>query len=93
MAMPSASLRLLKTRFGANLRRERLKAGLTQEELSFRTGLHRTEVGLLERGLRSPRLATTVLLAYGLGITPGSLIDGIGSPLDESDGDSERKPG
>ena len=41
-------------RFGANLYRARKRAGLSQEALGFAAGLHRTEVGLLERGQRIP---------------------------------------
>ncbi|MGH7489152.1 MAG: helix-turn-helix transcriptional regulator, partial [bacterium] len=55
-------------RFGENLRRVRRQADISQEELGFRSGLHRTEVGLLERGARVPRLDTLLKLAAGLGI-------------------------
>jgi transcriptional regulator with XRE-family HTH domain len=36
-------------RFGRNLRRARRRAGLSQERLGVAAGLHRTEIGLLER--------------------------------------------
>lgn len=55
-------------RFAANLRRARLRAGISQEELGFRAGLHRTEIGLLERGARVPRTDTVIKLASGLGL-------------------------
>lgn len=55
-------------RFGENLRRVRRQADISQEELGFRSGLHRTEVGLLERGARVPRLDTLLKLAAGLDI-------------------------
>lgn len=42
--------------FGRNLARCRRAAGLSQEDVSFLAGLHRTEVSQLERGLRLPRL-------------------------------------
>jgi transcriptional regulator with XRE-family HTH domain len=38
--------------FGGNLRRLRKDAGISQEELGLRCSLHRTEIGLLERGAR-----------------------------------------
>lgn len=64
--------------FGANLRRVRRRAGLSQEEVGFRASLHRTEVGLLERGARVPRIDTLVKLAAVLGIRIDcSLLDGI----------------
>jgi transcriptional regulator with XRE-family HTH domain len=55
-------------RFAENLRQVRKETGLSQEEVGFRAGLHRTEVGLLERGARVPRLDTLVKLASALGI-------------------------
>jgi transcriptional regulator with XRE-family HTH domain len=64
--------------FAAHLRKARLKAGLTQEELAERCYLHRTEVSLLERGGREPRLGTLIKLASALGVGPESLCAGIG---------------
>jgi transcriptional regulator with XRE-family HTH domain len=55
-------------RFGENLRRVRKGAGISQEELGFRSELHRTEIGLLERGARVPRIDTMIKIASGLGI-------------------------
>lgn len=64
-------------RFGDNLFRCRRRAGLSQEELGFRSSLHRTEIGLLERGARIPRIDTLVKLAGALSVSPLELIDGI----------------
>lgn len=64
-------------RFAANLRRLRGEADLSQEELAFRAGVHRTQVSLLEGGRRMPRVETLVKLAGGLGATPDDLLDGI----------------
>lgn len=64
-------------RFTQNLLRARKSAGLTQEELAFRASLHRTEVGLLERGERTPRIDTLAKLAGALGVDPAVLFDGI----------------
>ncbi len=62
----------------SNLRRHRRKAGLSQERLAELCDLHRTEIGLLERGERSPRLDTLVVLARGLELSsPCELLDGI----------------
>jgi transcriptional regulator with XRE-family HTH domain len=47
-------------RFGDNLYRARKRAGISQEELGFRAELHRTEIGLLERGSRLARIDTLV---------------------------------
>lgn len=64
-------------RFAANLRKARLNAGVTQEELAHRCDLHRTEISLLERAGREPRLGTLIKLAGALGVTPGSLCAGV----------------
>jgi transcriptional regulator with XRE-family HTH domain len=65
--------------FADNLREHRVRAGLSQEALADACDLHRTEISLLERSKRSPRLETIVILASGLGLkSPGQLLDGIG---------------
>lgn len=65
-------------RFGPNLKRCRERVGISQEELGFRSDLHRTEVGMLERGIRLPRIDTLVKLAGSLGLSPGDLLVGLG---------------
>ncbi len=64
-------------RFAANLRQARVKAGISQEELGYRCELHRTEISLLERAGREPRLGTIVKLAGALDTTTGALCEGI----------------
>jgi transcriptional regulator with XRE-family HTH domain len=64
-------------RFGANLARCRDEAGLTQEVVSHMAGPHRTEIGLLERGGRIPRIDTLVKLAAAVGVRPEALLEGI----------------
>jgi transcriptional regulator with XRE-family HTH domain len=64
-------------RFSANLRHARQTAGISQEELAERCEIHRTEVSLLERGGREPRLGTMVKLATALGTTAEALCSGI----------------
>ena len=55
--------------FAANLRDRRKRLGLSQEALAELCDLHRTEISLLERSKRSPRLDTMVGLARGLQLT------------------------
>ncbi len=65
-------------RFGENLRRARLKANLSQEELAFQSGLDRTYVSGIERGVRNPTIVVVVQLADVLAIPPADLLEGIG---------------
>lgn len=64
-------------RFAANLRPLRREAAQSQEDLAFRTGVHRTQISLLEGSERMPRVETLVKLAGALGITPNDLLVGI----------------
>jgi transcriptional regulator with XRE-family HTH domain len=64
-------------RFAQNLRSRRLQLGISQEALGDACGLHRTEISLLERAQREPRLSTIVRLARALGVKPKELLDGI----------------
>jgi transcriptional regulator with XRE-family HTH domain len=63
--------------FAENLLRERKRVGISQEELSFRAGVHRTEVGMVERGVRVVRIDTLIKLAGGLGVEPAVLLGGL----------------
>lgn len=68
----------VRERFAQNLRHHREQAGFSQEGLGAVCNLHRTEISLLERCMRSPRLETIVVLAHGLKLdSPAKLLDGI----------------
>jgi len=64
-------------RFATNLRKARVDKGVSQEELGFLCDLHRTEISLLERGGREPRLGTIIKLSSSLGVRPEQLIQGV----------------
>lgn len=68
----------LATLFGKNLACSRRRQGISQEELSIRASLHRTEVSQIERGLRLCRIDTLVKLAGSLDVSPAELLDGMG---------------
>jgi len=78
----------LLARFGSNVRRTRMKlsgqrglrAGLSQEALSDRTGLHRTEIARIELGHTEPRLGTLLILAQALEISLDDLVEGVPAP-------------
>ncbi|HEY7456785.1 MAG TPA: helix-turn-helix transcriptional regulator [Solirubrobacterales bacterium] len=75
--MKSEGERRFAARFGENLRACRHADRLSQEELSFRARLHRSEISLLERGERIPRTSTLIKLAKTLKVSPLELLDGI----------------
>ena len=52
--------------FGRVLRRLRLEAGLTQEQVGFDADLRRTYVSILELGQQQPSLATILKIAKAL---------------------------
>lgn len=69
--MPKNSLRKA---FSANLRRERQKAGLSQDALAGIAGLDRTYVGSVERGERNISIDNIERLAWGLDVKPADLM-------------------
>jgi len=64
-------------RLGRNLREMRTKKGFSQEALAEAADVHRTEVSLLERAGREPRLGTLLRLARALGTDLSELVRGI----------------
>jgi transcriptional regulator with XRE-family HTH domain len=56
------------------LRKARERAGLTQEQLSFRAGCSRPYVSQLERELKSPTVDTLFRLCDALGIRASELV-------------------
>jgi len=66
---------IAKTKFGNNLRKIRKEQGLSQEELSFRSGLHRTYIGSIERGEQNVSVDNIEKLAKALKINSKELFD------------------
>ncbi len=64
-------------RVGANIKRRRLEAGMTQEDLALATGLDLSGVSKIENGLRDPRLATLITIGRALSVWPGELLRGV----------------
>jgi len=63
--------------FARNLKRCRKAMSLSQEELAYRSSLHRTEISQLERAMRVPRLDTVVKLQDSLEAKPEELLKDI----------------
>jgi transcriptional regulator with XRE-family HTH domain len=72
---PAADSRRL---FGDRVRVLRLKAGISQEELAARSGLHRTYISSVERGQRNISLTNIHSLADALGVDVQELFEGDG---------------
>lgn len=53
----------LERALGTVVQAHRKRLGLSQEELAFRAGLHRTFISQLERGLKSPSLRSLVAIS------------------------------
>jgi transcriptional regulator with XRE-family HTH domain len=60
--------------FGKVLREIRNEHSLSQEELGFESGYHRTYISLLERGKKSPSLNTVFQLGAVLGVSPSEIL-------------------
>jgi transcriptional regulator with XRE-family HTH domain len=63
----------IQKQFGERVRELRLARGLSQEELAFRAGIHRTYPGGIERGKRNPSLKNISAVAQALDITLSEL--------------------
>jgi transcriptional regulator with XRE-family HTH domain len=61
--------------FGNVLKQLRSDKGLSQEELGFESGYHRTYISMLERGKKSPSLKTIFQLAKALEIEPSEIME------------------
>lgn len=57
-----------------NIRKFRIRQGITQEELAYLCGLHRTYIGSVERGERNITLSTLSTIAQALKISPRELL-------------------
>lgn len=75
----------LARRFGGLVRRLRLQRGYSQEEFSFRVGLHQTYVSSIERGERNVTIGTADRIARALGTTLADIF----SELDRRQGASD----
>lgn len=63
--------------FGRVLRKIRNDSTLSQDDLGARSGYHRTYIGQLERGEKSPSLRTLFNIAASLGVAPSRIVKGV----------------
>ncbi|BCL35344.1 helix-turn-helix domain-containing protein [Nostoc sp. MS1] len=64
-------------KFGQRVREERLKMGLSQEELAEKAGLHRTYIGMIERAEKNITLINIGKIAIALAISIEDLLKGV----------------
>lgn len=61
-------------KFGQKMQKVRQLKGITQEELAATLGMHRTYIGLIERGERNPTIRTLYKIAKALKISASELL-------------------
>lgn len=66
-------MKTIEKQFGERVRELRLARGLSQEELAFKAGVHRTYLGGIERGERNPALKNIAAIAKALGVSLSEL--------------------
>lgn len=71
-------------KFGENMRKRRLAMDISQEELSFRSNLHRNYISDVERGTRNVSLKAMGKIASGLDTSLYKLLK------DDQNNDSEK---
>jgi transcriptional regulator with XRE-family HTH domain len=60
--------------FAANIKRLRKERGMSQEDLAFESGLHRTYISGIERGIRNVGLDNIGVIAAALKVAPEALL-------------------
>jgi len=74
--------------FGAALRRVRLAAGYSQEQLGLEAGVQRNFISLIETGHNQPTIGTICKLARALGLSASELVAEA-----EAEAERARRPG
>ncbi|MCL4418065.1 MAG: helix-turn-helix domain-containing protein [Actinobacteria bacterium] len=60
--------------FGEKMQKVRKSKGITQEELASMLSMHRTYIGLIERGERNPTIRTLYKIAKALKVKSEELL-------------------
>ncbi|PIS14557.1 XRE family transcriptional regulator [Candidatus Shapirobacteria bacterium CG09_land_8_20_14_0_10_39_12] len=61
-------------KFGKQLQKVRKSKGISQEELAARLSMHRTYIGMVERGERNPTIRTLYKVAKALKVESSELL-------------------
>lgn len=86
--MVGASASTFELPFGQALRRLRLAAGLSQEQLGLEAGVQRNFISLIETGQNQPTIGTICKLARVLGLKASELV-----AQAEVESERSRRPG
>jgi transcriptional regulator with XRE-family HTH domain len=65
----------VRRRVGLNVKHLRRDLGISQEELAFDCGLHRTYISGVERGVRNPTVIVLERIAKALKTQPSRLLE------------------
>lgn len=65
----------VRKRVGQNVRKFREEHGISQEELAFDCGLHRTYISGVERGVRNPTVIVLEKIAKALKVASSRLLE------------------
>lgn len=71
----------LSQEFGKVIQNLRKEKGLSQEELGFRSNLHRTYIGMIERGEKNITLENIDRLSKGLDISMKTIFDNLNNSM------------
>jgi transcriptional regulator with XRE-family HTH domain len=77
MGEPRQSMQEILLTLGNRIRSLRNRKGISQESFADVCGLHRTAVGLIERGRSIPRLDTLLIISENLGVAVSELLAGL----------------
>lgn len=61
-------------KFGQKMQKVRKGAGISQEELAAKLAMHRTYIGMIERGERNPTIRTLYKIAKALKVLSSDLL-------------------
>ena len=61
-------------KFGQKIQKVRKEAGISQEQLAAKLAMHRTYIGMIERGERNPTIRTLYKIAKALGVKSSELL-------------------
>jgi ribosome-binding protein aMBF1 (putative translation factor) len=73
MGKPISHQHILR-KFGKKLQKVRKSKGISQEELAARLSMHRTYIGMVERGERNPTIRTLYKVAKALKVESSELL-------------------